>query len=315
MKRSRSIALLSAVAGILLFGSCGGNGNKAKFPPTPTLSGLFPSVITAGSDGFSMAVTGTGFVSDSTGVTFVNWNGSPRSTRFNASTGQLSVQIFASDVASTTTANVTATNPGAGGTSLNSLPFTIFPPQAGLTITSLDPASAAAGSAAFMLTVSGTGFQTGDIINWNGSVLITTVMPMQSQATAQVSKALIASPGTASVSVSRPDQTVATKAVTFAITGPDNPSPSISSLSPPSATAGGPDFQMRIQGSGFAPSSFVEFNGTFCATAFLSSSQIVALVPAALISSNGGSKLNVDVTVTNPPPGGGASAPATFSIQ
>jgi trimeric autotransporter adhesin len=311
LKRSRSVALLW-VAAILIFGGCGG-GNKLPFNATPTVSDLFPSVITAGSDGFTMAVTGTGFISGSTGVTFINWNGSPRSTSFNQNTGQLSVQIFASDVLTPNQITVTATNPGpGGGTSLAGETFTIEPGQPSLTLASLDPTSVNLGSGEFMLTATGTGFGTGDVVTWNGTQLITTVAANQStQATAQVTADLLTTAGTASVSVATADPTVATKSQTFTISGQNNPTPSISSLSPSSATHGGIDFELRINGSGFAPTSFVEFNGAFCATAFISNSQLVAYVQAANIATAG----TVSVQVISPAPGGGTSSQEMFKID
>lgn len=311
MKRLRSVALLSVVAGILLLGSCGGGNNKPPFNSTPILTGLFPSVITAGSDGFSMSVNGTGFMSDSSGVTFVNWNGSPRSTSFNVNTGQLLVRVFASDVATPNAVNVTATNPApGGGTSIGSRIFTVEPIHAGFAITSLDPSTKDAGGDAFMLTVNGTGFVTGDIITWNGSQQITTVTP-PTQATAQISKDLIGTEGTASVAVSTTDPTVATKSTTFAIAGSNNSTPTISSLSPSSITHGVTDFQMRISGSGFAPNAFVEWNGSFRATAFISNKQLVVLIPAADVIAAG----NASVAVTNPGTGGGTSPTTMFTIN
>jgi hypothetical protein len=309
LKRSRSVALVSFVAAILLFGGCG--TQKPRFNATPVPSGLFPSVITAGSDGFQMAVTGTGFISGSMGVTFVNWNGSPRSTTFDNTTGQLTVQIFASDVASPNSVIVTASNPGpGGGTSVTGPTFTIEPATLGLTVASLDPSSQNAGGDAFSLTVNGTGFTAGDIINWNGTEQITTVTP-PNQATAQISKDLIATAGTASVNVSQTDQTVATTSTTFTITGPNNLTPSISSLSPSSTAHAGGDFELRINGSGFAPTAFVLWNGSFRATSFVSSSQVIAYIQAADIADAG----NATVAVTNPAPGGGTSSNEMFKID
>jgi hypothetical protein len=310
LKRSRWVALLS-VAASLVFAGCG--GNSVPFNPTPTVTDLFPSVITAGSDGFTMAVTGTGFVSSSMGVTFINWNGSPRSTSFNQNTGQLSVQVFASDILTPNQVTITATNPSpGGGTSVAGATFTVEPGQPALTLTSLDPTSAKPGSAAFTLTADGSGFGMGDVITWNGTQLITTVAANQStEATAQVTSDLLTTAGTASVSVATADPTVATKSQTFTISGPNNPAPSISSLSPSSTAHGGIDFEMRINGSGFAPASYVEFNGAFCATAFISNSQLVAYVQAANIATAG----NATVQVINPPPGGGNSSQEKFTIN
>jgi hypothetical protein len=310
LKRSRSVALLS-VAAILILGSCGGNGDKLPFNATPTVSNLFPSVITAGSDGFTMSVDGTGFVSGSMGVTFVNWNGSPRSTSFDAATGQLSVQIFASDIQTPNQITVTATNPApGGGMSLSGQTFTVEPAKLGLTLASLDPNSAKAGAAPFMITANGTGFLTGYVVTWNGTELITNVSGA-TQVTAQVTNDLLTTAGTASVSVATPDPTVATTSQTFTITGQNNPAPKISSLAPNSAAHGAGDLQVRVGGSGFVPTSTVEINGSFCATAFVSSSQLVALVQAANIATTG----TANFTVVNPAPGGGTSGQESFTIN
>ncbi len=249
-------------------------------------------------------------------MTFVNWNGSPRSTSFNINTGQLEVQIFASDVATANSIGITATNPIPGGGTSSVIPpgdiFTVVQQQAGLTIASLDPTSTAAGGPDFMITVNGTGFTTNDVVVWNGSPRVTTIMPMNSTvATAQITKDDIATVGTASVAVSLPNQVVATPSLGFAITGPNNPTPSLSSLSPNSAAHGGGDFEMRLSGSGFGANAFVEWNGTFVATAFIGNSQLVAYIPAALFATAG----SVPVTVTNPAPGGGTSSSVMFTVN
>jgi hypothetical protein len=316
LKRSRWVAFMSVAFGLLLLASCNGGQKIPPFNATPTVSGFFPSNVTAGSQGFTLVVSGTGFMSNSQGVTFINWNGSPRSTTFNDATGELSVQIFASDVAAANTIGITATNPiPGGGTSQVTPPtdiFTIVPPQAGLTIASLDPTSMNAGGAAFTLTVNGTGFATSDVVTWNGSQRVTTIAPMNTTvATAQITGDDIATAGTASVAVSTPNQVVATPSLSFAITGANNSTPSLSSLSPSSTAHGGGDFEMRLNGSGFGPNATVEWNGGFIATAFISSSQLVAYIPAAEVANMG----SATVTVINPAPGGGTSSPTMFTIK
>jgi pseudomonalisin len=71
----------------------------------------------------------------------------------------------------------------------------------GIVLTSLVPSSAVAGTGILQLTVNGTGFTTGSIVQWNGSALPTTFVS-STQLTASVSSNLIASPGTAAVTVS-----------------------------------------------------------------------------------------------------------------
>lgn len=316
MKRLRWVAFTSVAIALVLLGSCDGGQKNPPFNATPAVSGFFPSNITAGSQGFTMVVTGTGFISNSQGVTFVNWNGSPRSTTFNASTGQLSVEIFASDVATANTVDITATNPVPGGGTSQVIPptdiFTVVQPQAGLTIASLDPTSAMAGGMAFPITVNGTGFATSDVVLWNGSPRVTTIAPMNTTvATVQITRDDIASAGTASVAVSMPNQVVATPSLSFAVNGPSNSAPTLSSLSPPSTAHGGGDFEMRVSGSGFGPNAFVEWNGSFRATAFISSSQLSVYIPAADIAASG----SATVAVTNPAPGGGTSSNSMFTIN
>lgn len=68
------------------------------------------------------------------------------------------------------------------------------------TIISLSPSSATVGWSPFTLTVDGTNFSAGAVVEWNGTTLETTYVN-QSQVTANVSAALIATAGTATVTV------------------------------------------------------------------------------------------------------------------
>ena len=305
-------AALTAVAGMLMLaGGC--STQKPPFNDTPVLQTLFPSNITAGSNGFTLFIQGTGFIADSMGVSFAYWNGSPRSTFLNATTSQLEVQIPASDVATANTVNVTVVNPApGGGMSQSPLTFTIVPPQAGLKITSLSPASAASGGAAFALTINGTGFATNDVVTWNGSVRPTTIQPLNTTvATAQITATDISAAGAASVAVNASNLVTGTPAVNFAITGSNNPNPSINSLSPSTIAPGTADLQITLKGSGFARTSTVEWNNGPRATAFIDSSDLVVLIPASDLAIAG----SAQILVVNPAPGGGTSSTSMFTIK
>lgn len=309
MNRSRW-AVLVPLAGILLLGSCGG-GNKPPFNATPAISNLFPSNVTAGSQDFTMSVVGSGLISSSTGASFVYWNGFPRSTSLDEITGQLQVQIFASDVASAGPVNVTIVNPGPGGGMSLPSSFTVEPVQAGAPlVTGFSPPDAKAGGKDFTLTVNGSNFASNDAVTWNGSVRTTTFVN-STQVTAAITATDIANAGSASVAVYTPGFVVGSPSINFPITGSNNPSPKLSSLSPSSAAVGSPDLEVLISGSGFVQSSFAEWNAAPLATAYLSSSKLIALIPAADLTS--GTTANIDVS--SPAPGGGTSQTSTFTVK
>src|SRR5882724_7809368 len=89
-----------------------------------------------------------------------------------------------------------------------------------------------------------------------------------------------------------------------------NAAPTISSLSPTCATAGGPQFTLTVNGTNFVSTSTVKWNVTALTTTFVSSTQLTATVPALLIATAG----TASVTVVNPTPGGGTSNAQTFTI-
>ena len=89
------------------------------------------------------------------------------------------------------------------------------------------------------------------------------------------------------------------------------PEPTVTSISPASATAGGGAFKLTVNGTNFVNGAMVNFNGTTLATTFVSSTQLTATVPAGAIASAG----TYAVSVTIPPPGGGTFGNVNFSVQ
>jgi hypothetical protein len=173
-------------------------------------------------------------------------------------------------------------------------------------ITGLTPNAATAGGATFTLTVNGSGFVNGgSTVDWNGAPLSTTYVSA-TQLNGAVSASLIASPGTASVTVANSGAS-ASNAVNFTI-NPNAAAPVITSLSPTSATAGGAAFTITVTGSGFVTGSNAEWNGSPIATTYLSPTLLTASVSSALISSPS----NPAITVQNT--GGLASNFVTFPV-
>lgn len=82
-------------------------------------------------------------------------------------------------------------------------------------VTSLSPSTAQAGGQGFTLTVNGSGFQSGDVVQWNGLSRATTYVS-SSQLTVAILASDIATAGTASVTVNR--GTLTSTAQSFSVT-------------------------------------------------------------------------------------------------
>src|SRR5437588_928211 len=90
-----------------------------------------------------------------------------------------------------------------------------------------------------------------------------------------------------------------------------NPVPIITSLSPNSANVGGATFTLMIAGDNFISSSMVQWNGIPRATNYSSSTQVQAQISESDITNSG----SAAVSISNPPPGGGNSGAAEFTIN
>jgi hypothetical protein len=269
--------------------------------PVPVLTELLPPVAVAGDPGFALFTNGVNFAAEAV----VRWNGSDLSTTFVNST-HLIASLPAPLLVTAGTAAVTVFNPPPGGGTSNALTFTIENPPPALA--SISPPSRIAGSAAFTLTLDGSGFNSQTVARWNGSNLPTTYVNA-SQVTATVAAALITMPGTATVTAFNPPPGGGiSSGITFTI---EHPVPAIGSLAPSSVVAGGPGFSLTVDGSGFFNGpSVVRWNGTDLPTAYVSATQLTATAGASLIERAG----TATVQVFNPAPGGGLSAGSPVAI-
>ncbi|MGE0884029.1 MAG: IPT/TIG domain-containing protein [Blastocatellales bacterium] len=87
--------------------------------------------------------------------------------------------------------------------------------------------------------------------------------------------------------------------------------PTLTSLTPNSAQAGGPSFTLTVNGTNFVSGSVVRWNGSDKMTTFVSATQLTAMITAADIAASG----MASVTVFNPLPGGGLSNGLNFTIN
>jgi VCBS repeat protein len=268
--------------------------------PPPEIYMLAPNSVLAGSPGFTMVIDGANFVSGST----VNINNVPRTTTFisNSNIPALSTSILASDVANPGTVQVSVTNPldinfGGGGNSGNT-PLTVLPANSQPTISSLDPASAAAGGTSFSLEITGTAFGPSSVVTFGGkTVASTNINP--NVLTASIPASAIALAGTPQVTVANPGSGPSV-AASFAV---QNPIPLLGSLSPTSVPAGNASLSLSIAGFSFVQGSLAQVNGSARPTTYVSANALTATLPATDFTHSG----TLSITVNNLGPGGGVS--------
>lgn len=271
--------------------------------PSPTITALSPGSILAGTTApTTVTVMGTDFVSGST----VQVNGTARTSAFVSST-QLTFQLTASDQSIGTNLNVTITNPAPGGgrSTVSLLPVTNPVP----TIAQFNPATLAAGSAATMVTVTGTNFVNSTVIQVAASPRPTTVVS-STQLTFQVSANDLSSTGNISFIAVNPLPGGGTSAA--ATISVNNPVPGSLALSPSVVVTGTPTpTTIVVTGTGFVPQSTVQVGGSPRVTSYVSSMRLTFQVTPADESVTA----NLVVTIVNPTPGGGASPAGILAVS
>ena len=275
----------------------GGTSSAVPFtinPAQPVITGLSPSRVPAGYGAFVLYISGTHFSSNAT----VNWGTTPLVTSPPVG-ATLAAQVPASLVASVGLPGVTVTT--AGGTSA---PFTFNILQPQPVIASLSPSSAAAGGAAFTMTINGANFNSTSFCFWQ-SIHLPTTYVSPTQLTVAVPASMIAIAGTSSVAVYTLGGSGVSTGAAFIV----NPAPpAISSLSPATVTAGSAGFMLTIMGKAFTPAATSMWGTTPLGTVYVNPTQLIAAVPASLIVESGTGSL----TVTTP---AGTSAPASLPIK
>ena len=159
--------------------------------------------------------------------------------------------------------------------------------------TSLSPTSATAGSAAFTLTVTGTGFSSDAVVNLGSAALITTFVSA-TQLTAAVPASILQVPATAQVLVQ--EGGVSSNAISFTVSLP--PPPSLS-LTPPTTT--GPAQQPTV---GFGLNAGYPLLLTGMVTLTFASNATIPVVDPAIQFASGGTTMNFTVppnSTTLPP--------------
>jgi hypothetical protein len=237
----------------------------------------------------------------------VNFNGAALATGFSSAT-VLSATVPAADIAAQGTASISVTTPSngvpGGGTS-GSVTLTILPLETQPVVLNISPTSATGGGPAFTLTVNGSGFVQGSQVSFNANNVVTTFVS-STQLTAAIPAGAIAIVGYPNVIVMNPG---GLSSVPFSFTV-INPQPGGGMVTPPSLPAGSNAFTLSVTGTGFTQTSAVYVNGIYRITTFVSST----LLQATLLPSDLAQGGTLDITVMNPPPGGGTTGVISFTV-
>jgi hypothetical protein len=266
----------------------------------PEVDGVSPDHATVGSVGPSVIVSGNNFVARS----IVQLDGAPLATTFVSAT-ELRATIPTSKLASVGALRLSVgTSPPGGGASKEVF-FEVENPVAALT--SLSPLSVVAGAGTTTLHLTGSGFVDGAKVVFGATDLATT-FGSPTSLEAVIPASLLASSGSAPVKVVNPppgggDSTT----IAFTVSNPDA---AIQSVTPPTCAIGAAAIPLVVKGSGYVAASTVLFNGTSLSTTFVSAGELHASVPASSLDVAG----DFPVVVSNPPPGGGLTAPYAFHV-
>ena len=110
--------------------------------------------------------------------------------------------------------------------------------------------------------------------------------------------------GTGTAAITAISTQDSTKSGSASVVVTANPIPTVTKLSPSSVTAGASETNVSISGTGFVKNSSATLDATSLSTTFVSSTSLQVAIPASNLAIG---QLHL-ITVTNPAPGGGASA-------
>ncbi len=272
--------------------------------PTPTLTSINPTSTRLGTPNPTITLNGSNFVAAST----ADFNGAAISTTFVSATQLTAVACFGPDASAAGTDSITVVNPGPGGGPSAAVTFTINNPTP--TLTSINPTFIVFGSPDTTITLNGSSFINGSTAEFNG-VAINTTFLTANQLSAVIPASDLTTTGAGPITVVNPGPGGgASSPLTFTVTA-TNPAPILTTVSPNSATVGASDATIRLTGANFVPGSTAEFDKKPLTTAFVNSTELTAVVPSGDLTAVGSDSITV-VTVG---PGGGTSAPQSFTVN
>jgi uncharacterized protein (TIGR03437 family) len=280
----------------------GATSNSYAEIVSPVLFGVSPATAAAGGAAVTITATGAGFTPKTALAMTASGQQSSLATTYVSAT-TLTGAIPANALSAAGNLSIQVIDSAGGG---HSLAQTVSVARTVAAVASLVPNAVTAGAAAFTLTVIGSNFASGAAVLWNGSALATTFVSA-TQLAAQVPAALVQAAGAASIAVANSGAPTSAS-VNFVI---NPPPPTLASIAPVSAPAGGASFTLTITASNCGAGCVVQWNGAPQAGNAVSATQITATVPASLIAAPGtatiwlvnaaGASSNAATFVINPP--------------
>jgi uncharacterized repeat protein (TIGR01451 family) len=281
----------------------GGASNAVAFSinnPVPAITSVSPNTAIAGQAPTAVSVTGTGFVSSS----IVSVNGTPRTTTYVSAT-RLDVLLTVSDFMTAGSVQITVANPSPGGGTSPASPIAVSNPAPELS--SVSPSTIPTGSPDTVVDIAGSGFVRASVVQINGSARAT-----QFVSTTELRATLLYTDFQAGYVAKI---TVVNSAPGGGVSGSvdlsvGNAVPGSITLIPSSIPAGFNLTYITIKGTGFTGGTVVYWNGVQHYPWVIDANTLRLFLLPTDVATPG----NVEVTVYNPPPGGGTSLPAIFKI-
>lgn len=282
----------------------GGMSNALEFTvknPAPTLQSLSLTEVLANSGDFSLTLTGSEFVASAT-VNFAGQSLKPKSL----SATQIEVMVPGTLITTGGSVEVAVTNPEPGGGTSNMQPFTILNPMP--TISALSTPSAILGSSALSVQITGANFIPATTVVIGATELKTAVLT-PTQLTVAVPESALATSGVFAIKAVNPGPGGgASNSLEFTV---NNPVPALSSLSLDNSLVGTTALPLTVHGNNFVSGTKVHFGAEELTAQIMSGGELSIVVPETLLAQ----AALLQVSVSNPGPGGGASNSLEFSVK
>jgi len=271
--------------------------------PVPTVSSFDSNTIVIGSPDTTVVINGTGFGTGSQVKI-----GATNLTTTYVSSIKLQAVVPASSLTTITTLSLTVTNPTPGGGTVSCPTLSVVNPVPA--ISSLSPANVNAGSAAFDLTITGTGFRSGVSSAYINGSARTTTFNSSTQLTMAVNANDVTAAGTLNVTVVNTGPGGGSSAPAPFYVGSVNPVPTLTSISPSTRNAGDPGPVVTVTGTNFLTSSVVRWEGADRPTTYVDATHLTVQLQNGDLALPG----TYNITVFNPAPGGGLSGANGFVV-